>query len=278
MEFKCLRKICRALECDWNMMTGNGSRSIHPRNSRTASRRVQKGVRALGYPVARPKADTPVLTPRSTRRAMCPVMNNSRVSRPMIVAILMMFGAWLALGFYLNGRQTGWASGFFFIAIARWLLMAGVIICLLATGIAWCMKVKAAAGRKIAVGAGAIAALIIAALSAFVAACGVWDVAYGRGGGGEWSGLGVLFVFVVCIPGGIAALIMAITLKSMGRVLKLTCIVLALLALGLPFAMGPLKKARDKRRFDEIMNSGRTRKMIEAAERETPKEKPAEER
>ena len=150
--------------------------------------------------------DTPALTARTTRRALGAAMKNSRISRPMIVAILVMFGAWLALGFFLNGRQTGWASGFFFIAIARVLLMAGLVICLIATGISWCMKVKAEAGRKIAAGAGVIAALIIATLSALVAAAGVWDVAYGRGGSGEWSGLGELFVFVVCIPGGIAAL------------------------------------------------------------------------
>lgn len=222
--------------------------------------------------------DTPALTPRTTRRALGAAMKNSRISRPMIVAILVMFGAWLALGFFLNGRQTGWASGFFFIAIARVLLMAGLVICLIATGISWCMKLKAEAGRKIAAGAGAIAALIIATLSALVAAAGVWDVAYGRGGSGEWSGLGELFVFVVCIPGGIAALVMALTLKSVARALRLICILLALLALGLPFAMSPLKKARDKRRFDEIMNSGTTRKMIEAAESEAPKEKPAGDR
>ena len=222
--------------------------------------------------------DTPALTPRTTRRALGAAMKNSRISRPMIVAILVMFCAWLALGFFLNGRQTGWASGFFFIAIARVLLMAGLVICLIATGISWCMKVKAEAGRKIAAGAGVIAALIIATLSALVAAAGVWDVAYGRGGSGEWSGLGELFVFVVCIPGGIAALVMTLTLKSVARALRLICILLALLALGLPFAMGPLKKARDKRRFDEIMNSGTTRKMIEAAESEAPKEKPAGDR
>lgn len=127
----------------------------------------------------------------------------------MIVAILVMFGAWLALGFFINGRQTGWASGFFFIAIARVLLIAGL---------------------------------------------------------------------VVCLPGGIAVLVMALILKSMGLALRVICILLALLALGLPFAMSPLKKARDKRRFDEIMNSGSPRKMIEAAESETPKEKPAGER
>ena len=222
--------------------------------------------------------DTPALTARTTRRALGAAMKNSRISRPMIVAILVMFCAWLALGFFLNGRQTGWASGFFFIAIARVLLMAGLVICLIATGISWCMKVKAEAGRKIAAGAGVIAALIIATLSALVAAAGVWDVAYGRGGSGEWSGLGELFVFVVCIPGGIAALVMTLTLKSVARALRLICILLALLALGLPFAMSPLKKARDKRRFDEIMNSGTTRKMIEAAESEAPKEKPAGDR
>ena len=222
--------------------------------------------------------DTPALTPRTTRRALDTAMKNSRISRPMIVAILVMFGAWLALGFFLNGRQTDWASGFFFIAIARVLLMAGLVICLIATGISWCMKVKAEAGRKIAAGAGVIAALIIATLSALVAAAGVWDVAYERGGSGEWSGLGELFVFVVCIPGGIAVLVMALTLKSMARALRLICILLALLALGLPIAMSPLKKARDKRRFDEIMNSGTTRKMIEAAESEAPKEKPAGDR
>ena len=145
------------------------------------------------------------------------------------------------------------------------LLMAGIIICLIATGIAYCMKVKAAAGEKIRAGAGALAALIIGMLAALVAGAGVWDAAYGRGGSGEWSGLGDLFVFAICIPGGIAALVMAVSLKGMGRALRLPCIVLALLALGLPFAMSPLKKARDKKHFDEIMNSDTTRKMIEAA-------------
>jgi len=192
-------------------------------------------------------------------------MKPGRISRPMIVAILVMFGAWLALGFVGNVGNSSWASGFLFINIARMLLVAGMIICLIATGIAWCMKVKTAAGEKIKAGAGALAALIIAVLAALVAGGGVWDAAYGRGGSGEWSGLGDLFVFAVCIPGGIAALVMALTLKSMGRALRLPCIVLALLALGLPFAMSPLKKARDKKRFDEIMNSDTTRKMIEAA-------------
>ena len=183
----------------------------------------------------------------------------------MIVAILVMFGAWLALGFAASDGKAGWATGFFFVGIARMLLVAGMIICLVAAAIAWCMRMKTAAGEKIRAGAGALAALIIAMLAALVAGGGVWDAAYGRGGSGEWSGLGDLFVFAICIPGGIAALVMAVSLKGMGRALRLPCIVLALLALGLPFAMSPLKKARDKKHFDEIMNSDTTRKMIEAA-------------
>jgi hypothetical protein len=183
----------------------------------------------------------------------------------MIGAILVMFGAWLVLGFITNDGHSSWAAGFFFINVARMLLVAGIIICLVATGIAYCMKVKAAAGEKIRAGAGALAALLIAALATLVAGAGVWEAACGRGGGGEWSGLGDLFVFAICVPGGIAALVMAACLKGMGRALRLPCIVLALLALGLPFAMSPLKKARDKKHLDEIMNSGTTLKRIEAA-------------
>jgi uncharacterized membrane protein len=193
-------------------------------------------------------------------------MKPGRISRPMIVAILVMFGAWLALSFVGNGRQSSWAaSGYLFINIARMLLMAGIIICLIATGIAWCKGAKAAAGEKLRAGAGALAALIIASLAAFVAGAGVWDAAYGRGGSGEWSGLGELMAYAICLPGGIAALVIALSLKSMPRPLRLTCIVLALIALGLPFAISPLRKARDKRRYEEIKNSHTTRKMIEAA-------------
>ena len=193
-------------------------------------------------------------------------MNPGRISRPMIVAILVMFGAWLALGFVANGGQSSLAApAYLFINIARMLLMAGIIICLIATGIAWCKGAKAAAGEKLRAGAGALVALIISMLTALVAGAGVWDAAYGRGGSGEWSGLGELFVYAICLPGGIAALVMALSLKSMPRPLRLTCIVLALLALGLPFAVHPLRKARDKRRYEEMRNSGITRKLIEAA-------------
>ena len=189
----------------------------------------------------------------------------------MIIAIVVMFGAWLALGFAGNGVKLGWASsGNIFINIARMLLLTGIIICLIATGIAWCMRLKSAAGEKLRAGGGALAALIIAILAALVAGAGVWDAAYGRGGSGEWSGLGELMVYAICLPGGIAALVMALSLKSMARALRLPCIVLALLALGLPFAVSPLRKARDKRRYEEIRNSGTTRKMNEAAKESEP--------
>ena len=193
-------------------------------------------------------------------------MKLGRVSPAMIVAILVMFGAWIGLGFVLRTGQSSWAvSAFFFISIARMLLLGALVVGLAAAGIACCMKPNPATEEKRTTGAGAIAALIIAALAVLVAGCGVYDAAYGRGGSGEWSGLGELFVYAVSIPGGIAALVMAACLKSMRSALRLPCIVLALLALGLPFAVSPLRKARDKRRYEEIMNSDTTRKMIEEA-------------
>jgi len=180
----------------------------------------------------------------------------------MITAILTMLAAWFALGFLGTGGHGSWATpGFLLIGIARMLLIAGVVICLLATGIAWCFHRKPETEGKSPAAPGTVAALIIASLSAVVASGGVWDSAFGRGTSGEWSGLGELFVFVIAIPGGISALAMAAMLKNVGRAQRLACSVLAVLALTLPFAMTPLRRARDKRHYNEILTAGRTRKI-----------------
>lgn len=193
-------------------------------------------------------------------------MKPRRISPVMIIAILAMSVAWLALRFVGNGGSPSMSpASSLFIGIARMLLAAGIIICLIATALSWFLKPKQEPAAKRTAGAGALAAIMIALVSALVAGTGVWDAAYGRGGSGEWSGLGELFVYAIAIPGGIAALLMAALVKSMHRFLRVPCTVLALLALGLPFAMSPLRKARDKKRYEEIMRSGKTRKLSEEA-------------
>ena len=52
----------------------------------------------------------------------------------------------------------------------------------------------------------------------------------------------------------------------MSKAQRVTCIVLALAAIGLPFLMSPLKAAKQKRRFDEIMHSDTIQKMVKEAQ------------
>jgi hypothetical protein len=110
-----------------------------------------------------------------------------------------------------------------------------------------------------------IVALIIAFLAALLAGAGAYDAGYGSGGSGEWAGFGDLFVFVISIGGGLIALLSAIFLKSMSATQRFLCTILALAAVGLPFAMKPLREAKRERRIKEIMNSGVIEKMVKDA-------------
>jgi len=187
-----------------------------------------------------------------------------RVSLPMIFAIAAMFVARLALGLVSHGDSIGMLLA----GVARMLLTTGMVVCVFATVIAYCFGPRQGVPEKPKAGAGVVAAMILALLAAGVAGLAAWDAAYGKGGSGEWEGLGDLVVFAFALTGGVASLVLALCLRSMPRLLRWPCIVLAVLALGLPFSVGPLRKARSRRHIEEIMNSEQTRRVIEEAGRE----------
>ena len=196
-------------------------------------------------------------------------MKPRRVSLPIIFATAVMFVAWLALGF--AGKEGGMnraASVWLLVGIARMLLVAGMTVCALAAGIAYCFGPRQVTPEKPKAGAGVVAAVLLGLLAAGIAGLGAWDAACGSGSGGEWAGLGDLVVFAFALAGGTVSLILTLFLKSMPRLLRVPCIVLAVLALGLPFSISPLRKARGKKKSEEIMNSEKMRKVIEEAKQE----------
>ena len=196
-------------------------------------------------------------------------MKSLRIRR-IIIPLIVMFALWLGLDIFLKTQSGAWAAtGFFFASIAKVLLMAGIVIYVIAAVIAFFRNRGQASEKMQAIHTGPIAALLIVILSVLVALLGVWDAAYGKGGSGEWSGLGDLLVFAISIPGGLVALLMAIFLKSFRRPTRVICIALALTAIGFAFLVPPLRKAHERRRFEEIMHSDATRKMIEEAKEKT---------
>jgi hypothetical protein len=188
-------------------------------------------------------------------------MKQRRVSLPMVFAIVVMFIAWLALEFAGKEGRTNWLL----IGIVRMLLVVGMAVCVLAAGIAYCFGLRQAPPEKPKAGAGVVAAVLLGLLASGVAGLGVWDAACGGGGSGEWVGFGDLVVFAFALTGGTVSLLLALCLKSMPQLLRVPCIVLAALALGLPFAIGPLRKARGKKHYEEMMNSEKMRRVIEEA-------------
>ena len=193
--------------------------------------------------------------------SLCAAMKKRRVSLPMTFAIVAMSVAWLALGFVGEAAKGGWLL----LGIARMLLVAGMAVCVLAVAITYCFGSKPVSPEKPKAGAGVVVALLLGLLAAGVAALGAWDAACGAGGGGEWAGLGDLVVFAFALTGGVVSLILALCLKSMPHLLRAPCIVLAVLALGLPFSIAPLRKAKSKRRIEQIENSEQMRRVMEEA-------------
>ena len=188
-----------------------------------------------------------------------------------VIPIIVMFALWLGLDIFLKTQHGSWAAtGFFFASIAKMLLMAGIVIYVVAVLITFFRNRGHASEERAVTHTGPIAAMFIVILAVLVALLGVWDAAYGKGGSGEWSDLGDLFVFAISIPGGLVALLMAVFLKSFRRPTRVLCIALALTAIGFAFLVPLLRKNRERRRFEEIMHSDATRKMINEAKEKTP--------
>jgi hypothetical protein len=191
-------------------------------------------------------------------------MKPRRFSLPMILAIFAMLVAWLVLGF-ANCEDS---LAMLLVGITRMLLMTGMVVCGIATVIAASFGGRPAVPEKPKAGAGAVVAILLGLLAAGIAGLAAWDAAFGGGGSGEWEGLGDLVVFAFALAGGIASLVLALCLRSMPRFLRWLCIILAIPALGLPFSLGPLRKARRQHRVKELMNSEQTRRVLEEARKE----------
>ena len=72
-------------------------------------------------------------------------------------------------------------------------------------------------------------------------------------GSGEYAGLGLVFAFVVNIPLCPVALLLAVLLRPTIPALRLTTVVITIIAFALPFAEPGIRKSRNERRFKELM-------------------------
>jgi hypothetical protein len=193
-------------------------------------------------------------------------MNPPRIPK-IFVAVGAMLLLWIGLDVAQRILGQSSATSFFFINLAKVLLIAGIVICSIAGVIAFALgQRRTDTGEKKHAHGGPIAATIIGVIAFLVAAIGVLDVVEGGGSSGEWSGLGVLFVFVISIPGAITTLLMALFLKSFSKPMRNTCIALALAAVALALLMPTVqqyKRQQRQKHFDE-----ETQRRIEEMKKE----------
>src|SRR5215472_15144882 len=88
-----------------------------------------------------------------------------------------------------------------------------------------------------------IAGILIGLIGATVGILGVFGAA-NPGSSGEWAGLGILFTYVIAIPAGLFTALMAIFAKN--KSVRIVCVVLALMSLGLPFGSSYVRMKRSE--------------------------------